>query len=276
MLCLWQGTFFFGEDGMLIRHMKKKVRSTFVGLCLAAILSPFAQAKVLMGEIDHSDTLQPLDPSLTVGEIFSPSKLPTIDAAPANKWYRIPAWLAGTWHKDSQTDFYRYNFKTNATDTTTRTEPAKATGTWGTQQDDKGTIWQFDPAPFTATVDSGDDFVVQMVRTSEPVDVTDRKFVRRSIDTQIRVSKANGVIKSVESGEQITTYRPEGEGLIKRETSAKVFNPEGQPILLGKSFAYENRVNSFSPQDTYKGKDMKKLFQEFLKTTDSETASATP
>ncbi|MFN8552112.1 MAG: hypothetical protein U0103_11525 [Candidatus Obscuribacterales bacterium] len=47
-------------------------------------------------------------------------------------------------------------------------------------------------------------------------------------------------------------------GLIKRETSAKVFDTQGQPILLGKSFAYENRVSGFTPQDTYKGKDMKK------------------
>jgi hypothetical protein len=251
-----------------------KVRSIIAGLCLVAWLSPLVEAKVLVGEIDHSETLQPLDPSLTVGEVFAPSKLPSIDALPANKWYRIPAWLAGTWHKDSQTDYYRYTYKTNTTDTTTRTEPAKATGTWGTQQDDKGTIWQFDPAPFTATVDSGDDFVVQMVRTSEPIDVSDRRFVRRSIDTQIRVSKADGVIKSVESGEQITTYRPEGDGLIKRETSAKVFDPQGQPVLLGKSFAYENRVSPFVPQDVYKGKDMKKLFLDFLK-TESETASVT-
>jgi hypothetical protein len=261
---------------MLFRLMKRiKIQSLLATLCLVAVLSPCAPAKVLVGEIDHAETLQPLDPSLTAGEVFAPSKLPTINNEPANKWYRIPAWLAGTWHKDSQTDYYRYTYKTNTTDTTTRTEPAKATGTWGTQQDDKGTIWQFDPAPFTATVDSGDDFVVQMVRTSEPIDVSDRRFVRRSVDTQIRVSKADGVIKSVESGEQITTYRPEGEGLIKRETSAKVFDPQGQPVLLGKSFAYENRISPFTPQDMYKGKNMKQLFQDFIK-TDSETASVTP
>ncbi|MFN8552113.1 MAG: hypothetical protein U0103_11530 [Candidatus Obscuribacterales bacterium] len=85
-----------------------------------------------------------------MGEIFAPSKLPTLDSQPANKWYRIPG-HTGTWHKDSQTDYYRYNYKTDTTDTTTRTEPAKATGTWGTQQDDKGTIWQFDPASFSAS-----------------------------------------------------------------------------------------------------------------------------
>lgn len=275
MLRAGRARFLPGEDGMLIRLMKRNAKSLTLSLCLTALVASASQAKTLVGEIDHSETLQPLDPSIAVGEIFAPSKLPTIDNAPGNKWYRIPSWLAGTWHKDSQTDYYRYSYKTNATDTTTRTEPAKATGTWGTQQDDKGQIWQFDPAPFTATVDSGDDFVVQMVRISEPIDVSEKKFVRRSIDTQIRVAKANGVIKSVESGEQITTYRPEGDGLIKRETSAKVFDKEGQPVLLGKSFAYENRVSGFTPQDTYKGKDMKKLFQEFLK-TDSETASVTP
>lgn len=258
---------------MLTRLMNtSKVCSLIACLCLVVSLASGAEAKMLVGGIDHSETLQPLDKSLVPGEIFEPSKLPSTQTEPKNNWYKIPNWLAGTWHKDSQTDFYRFSYKTNTTDTTTRIETAKSNGTWGTQQDDKGVIWQFDPAPFTATVDSGDDFVVQMVRSSEPLDVNERRLVRRSIDTQIRVAKSNGVIKSVQTGEQITVYKSEGEALIKRETSAKVFDPSGQPVLLGKSFAYENRIKPFVPQDVYKGKDMKKLFEEFMK-SQSETAS---
>ncbi|MGE5872374.1 hypothetical protein ACQJ0S_27180, partial [Klebsiella pneumoniae] len=70
----------------------------------------------------------------------------------------------------------------------------------------------------------------------EPVESNDVHFVRKSLDTQIRVDRMTNRIKAVESGEQLTTYTPEEAGLIKRESSAKVFDQQGLPTLLGKSF----------------------------------------
>jgi hypothetical protein len=262
------------KNGMLFDQMTQRLlRAILACIIVVATFSVGAQARLLTGVIEHSDTLEPLDQSLTPGEVFDPDKLPNADSEGANNWYRIPDWLAGTWHKDSQTDYYRYTYANNLVDTTTRTEIARADGTWGTQIDQKGEIWQFDPAPFNATVDGGDTFIVQLVRSSIPVEVSEAKFVRRSIDTQMRVSKATGQIEMVESGEQITTYTPEGQDLIKRETSAKVFDTRGQPILLGKSFAYEKRIAVFVPQNMYKGRDMKLLFKQFME-KQSETASA--
>jgi len=259
---------------MLFDRMTQRILGAILAsIIIAATFSVGVDARLLTGGVEHSETLEPLDSALAPGQVFDPDKLPEAESEGANNWYKIPDWLAGTWHKDTQTDYYRYNYKTNLVDTTTRTETAKADGTWGTQQDKDGAIWQFDPAPFNATVDGGDQFIVQLVRTSDPVEISDKKFVRRSVDTQIRVAKANGVIEMVESGEQITTYTPEGDDLIKRETSAKVFDPSGQPVLLGKSFAYEKRIAVFIPQNTYKGRDMKLLFQQFLQ-KQTGTASA--
>lgn len=254
---------------------KRSLRVLLASIIVAATIQVAAPARMLQVEIEHSESLAPLDQSLTPGEVFDPDKLPNAASEGANNWYQIPTWLAGTWHKDTQTDYYRFNYKTNLVDTTSRTETAKSDGTWGTQIDAKGTIWQYDPAPFNATVDGGDQFIVQLVRSSEPVEVSDKRFVRRSVDTQIRVAKANGEIQMVESGEQITTYTPEGDDQIKRETSAKVFDTSGRAVLLGKSFAYEKRISPFVPQNTYKGKDMKLLFQQFLQKQNS-TASLRP
>jgi hypothetical protein len=248
-----------------------KLRRLLLAAILAFGLTNPVQSTVLKGGVEHSDSLKPIESSLAPGQVYDPNNLPMVGAVETNRWYRIPDWLAGTWHKESQTDYFRYDYATRVTDTTTRTAPARSDGRWGTQMDEKGAVWQYDPTPFTAKVDSGDEYVVQLVRVSEPVEATDKVFVRRSVDTQIRIEKATNRIKSVESGEQITQYVPEGEQLVKRETSAKVFDDDGRPVLLGKSFAYENRIAPFQAQDTYQGKDMRVLFKKFLQ-SQNETA----
>jgi hypothetical protein len=232
-------------------------------VCLLSALP--MQAKMLLGGVEHSESLHPIEQNLAPGQIFDVSNLPSQGNGPP-KFFKIPPWLAGTWHKESQTDFYRYSYLTKQTDITTRTGPARSDGSWGTQLSDDGTIWQYDACPFNSTVDSGSEFVVQLVRVSEPVEENDKIFVRRSLDTQIRVDKMTGRIRAVESGEQLTTYYPEQDGLVKRESSAKVFDQNGNPLLLGKSFSYETRVATFQPQDSYQGKDVRSMFLQFMKT----------
>jgi hypothetical protein len=250
-----------------------KLKSLVVVSIILASLGQAGSAKLLVGEVEHAEKLHPVEQTLTPGSLFDPANLPSPPAG-AIRFFRIPKWLGGNWHKESQTNFYRYNYVTKQTDISVRTEPARADGAWGTQIDEQGNIWQFDATPFQTTVDSGSDYVVELVRSSEPVETGDTHiFLRRSIDTQIRVDKMTSRITSVESGEQLTTYLPEQDGLIKRESSAKVFDKDGQPMLLGKSFCYETRISPFAPQDTFQGKDMKALFSEFMK-KQAESASA--
>jgi hypothetical protein len=220
---------------------------------------------MLTGEIEHSDQIAPIESNLRPGDIFNRNNLPAKAGASLNDWYRIPTWLGGTWHKEVQTDYYRYNYLTSSTDTSTHVQKASSDGRWGTLKDPQGNLWQFDPAPYSDIVDAGEETVVQIVRVSEPLESSADRFVKRSIDTQLRVDKVTGKIKSVESGEQITVFTPQSDVLIKRETSSKVFDHTGKAILRGKSFAYENRLGPFEPQNYYRGQDMRQLFQQFLK-----------
>jgi hypothetical protein len=240
--------------------------SVYAGFLLAVVLfcCP-VHARVLYGEVGHSDSVAPVEKNLLPGDVFNHDKLPAKGDTKLNDWYRIPGWLAGLWHKETQTDYYRYSYATNETDNTQHERIARSDGRWGTQKDSQGNIWQYEPVPYEEMIDAGDETVVQIVRSCEPIQVSDKVFGKRSIDTQLRVDKATGKIKSVETGEEITYLTPESTVLLKRETSAKVFDKDGKAILLGKSFSYENRLSDFEPQNSYHGKDMRVLFNEFLK-----------
>jgi hypothetical protein len=234
-------------------------------LALVVFACP-VNANVLYGEVGHADSVAPVEKELQPGNVFSSGKITPKGDNKVNDWYRIPTWLAGLWHKETQTDYYRYNFLNGETDTTSSQRMARSDGRWGTQQDSQGNIWQYEPVPFEEMIDAGDETVVQIVRTCEPIQVNDKVFGKRSIDTQLRVDKATGTIKSVETGEEITYLTPESEVLLKRQTSSKVFDKDGKPILLGKSFSYESRLGTFEAQNSYHGKDVRVLFSEFLKT----------
>jgi hypothetical protein len=254
----------YEASGDQMKHSRRLTFSTLLLLALSALVSPSANCTTLIGEVEHSERLEPIENSLSPGQILDMRNVQQTAGDGKNNWYLVPNWLAGTWHKEQQTDYFRYWYKTGQEDIETHNVPARSDGTWGTQRDEKGNIWQYDPAPFTTSVDSGSDIIIQVVRLSEPVECTAKRFVRRSVDTQIRVDKLSNVIKSVESGEQISSYTPEVANLVKRTTSAKVFDQQGQPVLLGKSFSYERKTAEFAPQDIYAGKDMRSLFQQFL------------
>ena len=242
-----------------------------ISLVAVSALLP-ARAILLQAQVEHSEKMPPIAPSLAPGEQLDRSSLPSVTAGVSvNHWYKVPSWLAGRWHKDTQTDYYRFNYATRQTDVTTRVEEAKSDGIWGTQIDDQGQIWQFDTAPFMTSVDAGAQTVLQIVKTSEPVELSDTHFVRRTVDTQVRIDKETNTISSVETGEQFSSYIPESDGLIKRESSSKVFDRFGQPVVLGKSFSYEQKTEAFVPQNFYQGQDLRPLFKQFI---DSQKQSA--
>ncbi len=64
-------------------------------------------------------------------------------------------------------------------------EEAKSDGLGALEIDDQGQIRQFDTAPFVTSVDAGEQIVLEIVKTSEPVEVSDSHFVRRTVDTQV-------------------------------------------------------------------------------------------
>lgn len=243
-----------------------KKRRTLVTLAVSGLLllSGSVDGKTLKAEINHSDIADPIEAKLSPGQTFDVANLPPGSTGETNNWYKIPKWLAGTWHKDSQTNSYQYNYLTHKEDATPKTIMAKGNGIWGTQTDIQGEIWEFNPAPYVDTVDGGADTIVQLIRSSEPVEVTSDRFVKNTLDTQLRVDKETRLIKSVQTAEQISTYTIDSPGVLKRETSSKVFGHDGKPIMLARSVAYETKVAEYAPRDEINGKNLKNMFQDYL------------
>jgi len=245
-----------------------RVSLTALFLLIFFAAQPQVNARVLVGEIEHAESVQPVEDDLRPGNTFSKSSLPSKGES-GDSWYRIPNWLAGAWHKEEQTNYYRFNYTDGSTDNAARTQIARSDGRWGMQKDHNGQIWQYDPVPYSANIDAGNLSIVQIVRVCEPIQVTGERFVKRSVVTELRTDKATGKIISVATGEEISYYVPQSDVLVKRMTSSKVFDANGVPILLGRSYSYENRLSGFQEEDFYKGKDMKTLFEKFLKMSGS-------
>jgi hypothetical protein len=226
------------------------------------------QAGTLHVKVEHREAVAPVESGLEAGEIFDSKKLPEdFTDHTISDWYEIPNWLAGKWHKETQTDYYRYNYLTKVTDNTRYTRQASSDGIWGIQSDLSGHFWQFAAAPFSQYVDTETETIVQIVRLSESLECTGDRFVKRSVDTQLRVNKTTGKITSVETGEEISVFSPESDTMIKRETSSKVFDQTGKPVLLGLSLSFESKIGPFEAQNFYRGQNTRKLFLEYCKNT---------
>jgi hypothetical protein len=241
-----------------------RVLLTALLLFICFAVNPQVDARMLVGEVEHADSVQPVEENLRPGNTFSKAALPG-QGNSGNTWYRIPTWLGGVWHKEEQTNYYRYSYADGSTDNTSRTQVARSDGRWGMQKDRSGAIWQYDPVPYNESIDAGDISIVQIVRTCEPIEVSEERFVKRSIVTELRTDKATGKIVGVETGEEISYFVPQSDILVKRMTSSKVFDKDGKPILLGRSCSYETKLTGFQEEDFYRGKDMRVLFQQFLK-----------
>jgi len=249
------------HSGLIVRVL---LSALFLFYIFAA--APQVQARLLMGEVQHMESIEPVPDNLRPGNTFSKESIPGLGYT-GNTWYKIPEWLAGIWHKESQTDYFLYNYSSNSMDSSVRKQTAISDGRWGMQKDDSGNVWQYDPLPYTQTIDAGAQSIVQVVRVCEPIELDGRRFAKRSVVTEIRTDKATGKILATQTGELISYFIPQSDNLIKRETSSKVFDSNGQPILLGRSYSYENRLTWFQAQDFYLGKDMRALFKQFLKMT---------
>jgi hypothetical protein len=247
------------HSGHIVRVL---LSALFLFFILAA--APQVHARLLVGEVQHMESVEPVPDNLRPGSTFSKDSVPGLGYT-GNTWYKIPEWLAGIWHKESQTDYYVYSYANNSMDSSVHKQVARSDGRWGMQKDDSGNVWQYDPLPYTQTIDAGTQSIVQVVRVCEPIELDGRRFAKRSVVTEIRTDKATAKIVSVQTGEEISYFIPQSDNLVKRETSSKVFDSNGQPILLGRSYSYENRLTWFQEQDFYLGKDMRVLFKQFLK-----------
>lgn len=221
-----------------------------------------ARPVFLQGGVEHAERLDPVAPSLRAGAIFNQQALPA--AMPNNDWYWIPFWFAGHKHVDYATILRDYDFQTGASVSPNKTVMSRQDLSIGFQADRNGQVWEFKRAPYSTTIERDSFFTTMMVSKREPIKITQDLVILRLVETSVNVDKSSQRILKTEQEEQINTYVPAGNGLIRMQASIKTFGPDGSPQIQElSSRIIENRA-PFQPVDYYQGLDMRMLFRNYL------------
>lgn len=217
---------------------------------------------LLQGSIEHSDHLSPVIPSLKPGIRYDAAKISLPYSG--NKWYKIPAWLAGTWKQESTTCYYSYNYKSFHVDYNQEHLFTIGFDELGWQQDRLGGIWQYQHAPYVAAVDGGEHIEFQYVQSVYPIKTAPDCVVLKFRGTTVHVDKLSRRILETVQVESFQTYMPYGRDYFKCLASIKVFDDYGRPARLQKNVSASVRTEPFAPIGVHNGVDIRAKFREFL------------
>ena len=220
-------------------------------------------ALVLTGGVEHAITLPPINSPLQVGTVYDETKL---EKPPRQlNWYKIPAWLEGSWRSDTQTSTTVEDLKTRrkiSSDSSRNQGVAR----YGVQRDDKTGVWDYVYAP--QKVESSSELFIYKDLVTKQVLMKDASnvVVLKDIFTRRKVSKANKKIVEVTQMEQISTLRPEGKNVITLVGSLKVFDKHGKALRLITATVKYRRSEPFKQVNFDKAthEDLRPSFKAFL------------
>src|SRR5262249_38729293 len=137
---------------------------------IVALLSGCSEARageapvpLLKAEVEHSDVLPAVPAGLQPGQVYNGKTLDS-QFQPKESWYKVPPWLAGSWHRENQIMVH--------SDGTTQQETSRYDARYGAQTDRTGQVWDRSLVPFRNSIDGGDVIDTQIVSAADRV-ITD-------------------------------------------------------------------------------------------------------
>jgi hypothetical protein len=216
----------------------------------------------LSGGVVHDEVLPGLPDQYHAGNQFDQSSLEAIQ--PNNIWFQIPDWFTGKWHAETKTIDYVEDCETGASESPHLVVKEAEDVTHGYQRDKQGRIWEFIRVPRwqKARLAHGTGYMRAIREDVLQSDAS--QVVLKILNNQMDVDDKKQTILASNQVQQIGTYTPVEEGLIKLDASLKNFDSNGQPIQLQRQSALMKRVAPFQSIDNLDGLDLKKLFAEYL------------
>ncbi len=228
---------------------------------MAPMLQSGAEAEFsrpLNGQMEFSEQVAPVDPA------FKPHKLFALDNLPPegteDGWYQIPAWRAGKFHRESQTNHTLFG------DVTIQ---SKVDHVYGMQLDKRGGIWHHESWPKVTKVDMDGYAEYKIIHTYQPVSITAEEFVIKAFSTDIDVDPATGKIKRVTKQEDFNKYYPCRKGIACADCTTLGFSQYGRiNTTKEQSTLEEVLVEPFQVINKFRGMDLKASFIRYLKSHD--------
>lgn len=246
-------------------------RAKATSLALVCMLLNFfclpTEAKVIMGEIEHKETLPPVPSNMQKGSVFSS---PAIQ--PQVQWFPVPDWLAGTWMKEGDVETFAEDFRTGRHQNMRVWINNRVRLSFGHQVDAQGTIWHAEVVPFRADGQKAgatdERYVMEMSCLNSTPQVVVLRF--RSVVSEVE-PRSRRVLESKQQ-EEIVTFEPSAgtTSKIGTKSSIKSFSAFGQPLFQYETQTNRTRIADFVPTATLEGLDLQSSLYQFLEASNME------
>lgn len=192
---------------------------------------PKGRRQFLQASVIHSDKLPPLPYGVSVGNTFDKSVLPDPYSYPENAWYEIPEWMAGRVACRSTVLYYKYDY-TKKEETHPNEEGEGYYGRFrGMFKDADGKIWQRSYGSDYSITDEGKYKIYKIENEIVGVINSDKEYSECSTGQLVYIDRANNKIAGIQRYERIRTYFLKPSDVIVKESSDKLFDGDGEPLL---------------------------------------------
>jgi hypothetical protein len=167
--------------------------------------------------------------------------------SPAERRFRIPAWMAGVWQRSDSNELSRVSLPSGKRLKAVGYSVAGAKDSFGTYRDESGQIWQvFDPRNATGSMDRGTAIDYHTVTAYDIIISGNDAPVVAVRATHVIVSKSTHRVVSSFQDEELNTYSKTPDGKLRTDSSVKVFDAKGKPQLLTTALSMEALIAPFS------------------------------
>jgi hypothetical protein len=219
----------------------------------------------LQGAVELNDTLPGLPDQYKVGSPLPSNELQGL--TPDNVWFSIPNWFAGKWHGENKTVDYIESYQTGLKSSPHKVVNQPLDTTHGHQRDKTGQIWEFVEVPRWKKVGGTPAIGYLRILREDVLQSDPSQIILKDLHNQILVDDEKQTILGSIQVQQIGTYLPIEDGLVKVDAALKSFDDNGNPNMLQRQSMLMKRTSPFENIDSLDGLDLKKLFVEFLKKT---------
>lgn len=163
-------------------------------------------------------------------------------AANASGKIKVPHWLAGVWQRSKSNEISRVELPSGKSLKALGEQAAVVTDVFGTFKDKNGQTWMITPTSAGGAVDRGSAVDYHRVRQYELVETGPTSCLIKVRATHYVLDKKTQRILAAYQDEEFNSYKQVSPGLVKTESSVKVFDELGAPRLLTKAVSMEKRT----------------------------------
>ncbi len=168
--------------------------------------------------------------------------LATTSRRPTRVQIKVPFWLAGQWQRTETNELSRKELPSGKELKAVGKQVARVTDVFGTYKDRRGNVFMIVPLGAGGAVDRG--FAVDYHRVKKYEMILDGKnsaVIKVQASHQVVSKKDKRVVEAYQD-EELNRYTLIRDGLVKNDSSVKVFDQLGQPKLITRAVSTERRV----------------------------------